>query len=111
MITASERVATVRRAHNTPTVNCLFFSHLPVCVLNLLSDGEMVTDANPHLASCCELLELVLRKGLQRQYNMFHLENYSAIFVKLQCSLSMHCRDNMPVLKAFTPGVKNACFR
>ncbi|KAM8730665.1 uncharacterized protein AB9X84_000657 isoform 2-T3 [Acanthopagrus schlegelii] len=26
----------------------------------------MVTDANPHLASCCELLELVLRKGLQQ---------------------------------------------
>ncbi|XP_076615273.1 uncharacterized protein LOC143338620 isoform X2 [Chaetodon auriga] len=39
---------------------------LRVCVLNLQSDGEMVTDTNPHLASCCELLELVLRKGLQQ---------------------------------------------
>uniref|UniRef100_A0A671XBI5 Uncharacterized protein n=1 Tax=Sparus aurata TaxID=8175 RepID=A0A671XBI5_SPAAU len=39
---------------------------LKVCVLNLQSGGEMVTDANPHLASCCELLELVLRKGLQQ---------------------------------------------
>ncbi|XP_027145066.1 uncharacterized protein si:ch211-250n8.1 [Larimichthys crocea] len=39
---------------------------LKVCVLNLQSDGEMVTDTNPHLASCCELLELVLRKGLQQ---------------------------------------------
>ncbi|XP_069012286.1 uncharacterized protein [Embiotoca jacksoni] len=39
---------------------------LKVCVLNLQSDGEMVTDSNPHLASCCELLELVLRKGLQQ---------------------------------------------
>ncbi|XP_075889908.1 uncharacterized protein LOC142893320 [Nelusetta ayraudi] len=39
---------------------------LKVCVLNLQSDGDAVTDANPHLASCCELLELVLRKGLQQ---------------------------------------------
>uniref|UniRef100_UPI0037E74505 uncharacterized protein n=1 Tax=Semicossyphus pulcher TaxID=241346 RepID=UPI0037E74505 len=39
---------------------------LKVCVLNLQSDGEIVTDINPHLASCCELLELVLRKGLQQ---------------------------------------------
>lgn len=45
----------------------LFFS-VSVCVLNLQSDGGTVTDSNPHLASCCELLELVLRKGLQRQY-------------------------------------------
>uniref|UniRef100_A0A8D2ZR22 Si:ch211-250n8.1 n=1 Tax=Scophthalmus maximus TaxID=52904 RepID=A0A8D2ZR22_SCOMX len=39
---------------------------LPVCVLNLQSDGDTVTDTHPHLASCCELLELVLRKGLQQ---------------------------------------------
>ncbi|XP_062298783.1 uncharacterized protein si:ch211-250n8.1 [Scomber scombrus] len=39
---------------------------LKVCVLNLQSDGDTVTDSNPHLASCCELLELVLRKGLQQ---------------------------------------------
>uniref|UniRef100_A0A3Q0SZZ5 Uncharacterized protein n=1 Tax=Amphilophus citrinellus TaxID=61819 RepID=A0A3Q0SZZ5_AMPCI len=39
---------------------------LKVCVLNLQSDGETLTDSNPHLASCCELLELVLRKGLQQ---------------------------------------------
>ncbi|XP_016889495.1 uncharacterized protein LOC107988830 isoform X2 [Cynoglossus semilaevis] len=39
---------------------------LKVCVLNLQSDGASVTDTNPHLSSCCELLELVLRKGLQQ---------------------------------------------
>ncbi|XP_029312788.1 uncharacterized protein LOC115024986 isoform X2 [Cottoperca gobio] len=39
---------------------------LKVCVLNLQSDGDLVSDSNPHLASCCELLELVLRKGLQQ---------------------------------------------
>ncbi|TNN48642.1 hypothetical protein EYF80_041180 [Liparis tanakae] len=39
---------------------------LKVCVLNLQSDGGVVSDTNPHLASCCELLELVLRKGLQQ---------------------------------------------
>lgn len=77
-----------------------------MCVLNLQSGGEMVTDANPHLASCCELLELVLRKGLQRQYDMIHLKKQtnSAVFVKLQRSLSLHCRDNM-LRKAFAPGV------
>ncbi|XP_041830242.1 uncharacterized protein si:ch211-250n8.1 isoform X2 [Melanotaenia boesemani] len=41
-------------------------SSLKVCVLNLQSDGEVVTDSSPHLISCCELLELVLRKGLQQ---------------------------------------------
>ncbi|XP_068439424.1 uncharacterized protein si:ch211-250n8.1 [Clinocottus analis] len=40
---------------------------LKVCVLNLQSHGGgVVSDTNPHLASCCELLELVLRKGLQQ---------------------------------------------
>ncbi|CAN9508952.1 unnamed protein product [Ophioblennius macclurei] len=39
---------------------------LKVCVLNLQCDGGTVSDSNPHLASCCELLELVLRKGLQQ---------------------------------------------
>uniref|UniRef100_A0AAQ4P3G8 RUN domain-containing protein n=1 Tax=Gasterosteus aculeatus aculeatus TaxID=481459 RepID=A0AAQ4P3G8_GASAC len=39
---------------------------LRVCVLNLQSDGRIVSDTHPHLASCCELLELVLRKGLQQ---------------------------------------------
>lgn len=41
-------------------------SPLKVCVLNLQADGDAVTDSNPHLASCCQLLELLLRKGLQR---------------------------------------------
>ncbi|XP_062234931.1 uncharacterized protein si:ch211-250n8.1 isoform X2 [Platichthys flesus] len=41
-------------------------SSLKVCVLNLQSHGDTVTDSSPHLASCCELLELVLRKGLQQ---------------------------------------------
>lgn len=53
---------------NRSSVNVRVPTPLPVCVMNLQSDGEMVTDTNPHLASCCELLELVLRKGLQRQY-------------------------------------------
>ncbi|KAK5850419.1 hypothetical protein PBY51_001302 [Eleginops maclovinus] len=39
---------------------------LKVCVLSLQSEGGLVTDSNPHLASCCELLELLLRKGLQQ---------------------------------------------
>ncbi|KAM8887838.1 uncharacterized protein ACB058_014243 [Synchiropus picturatus] len=39
---------------------------LKVCVMNLKSDDVTVTDRNPHLGSCCELLELVLRKGLQQ---------------------------------------------
>ncbi|XP_029933150.1 uncharacterized protein LOC115377495 isoform X3 [Myripristis murdjan] len=39
---------------------------LKVCLLNLQSDGDTVTDSSPHLASCCELLELILRKGLQQ---------------------------------------------
>ncbi|CAL8282648.1 unnamed protein product [Merluccius merluccius] len=39
---------------------------LKVCILNLQSDGKVVTDSSAHLASCCELLEFILRKGLQQ---------------------------------------------
>lgn len=39
---------------------------LKVCVLSLQSDGQAVTDSSLHLSSCCDLLELVLRKGLQQ---------------------------------------------
>ncbi|CAL8304647.1 unnamed protein product [Lota lota] len=39
---------------------------LKVCILNLQSDGNVVTDSSAHLPSCCELLEFILRKGLQQ---------------------------------------------
>ncbi|KAL2101843.1 hypothetical protein ACEWY4_003604 [Coilia grayii] len=39
---------------------------LKVCILNLSQSGSPVTDSCPHLSSCCELLELILRKGLQQ---------------------------------------------
>uniref|UniRef100_A0A3Q3JBY1 Uncharacterized protein n=1 Tax=Monopterus albus TaxID=43700 RepID=A0A3Q3JBY1_MONAL len=42
------------------------------CVLNLQSDVEMVSDTNPHLASCCELIELILRKGLRPALSLVH---------------------------------------
>lgn len=38
-----------------------------VCILNLQSDATAVTDAHPQLSSCCQLLELIFRKGLQRE--------------------------------------------
>ncbi|XP_051968502.1 uncharacterized protein LOC127633446 isoform X5 [Xyrauchen texanus] len=38
---------------------------LKVCILNLKLEGT-VTDSSLHLASCCEFLELILRKGLQQ---------------------------------------------
>ncbi|KAG7261746.1 hypothetical protein CRUP_021355 [Coryphaenoides rupestris] len=39
---------------------------LKVCILNLQSDGgDVVTESSAHLASCCELLEFILRDGLQ----------------------------------------------
>ncbi|XP_061611688.1 uncharacterized protein si:ch211-250n8.1 isoform X2 [Phyllopteryx taeniolatus] len=42
-------------------------SALKVCLLNLQCDyGQTVTDSNPHVTSCCQLLELLLRKGLQQ---------------------------------------------
>lgn len=53
------------RTRSTPTDDVSV--PLAVCVLNLQSDGDTASDTNPHLASCCELLELVLRKGLQRK--------------------------------------------
>ncbi|XP_019902125.2 uncharacterized protein si:ch211-250n8.1 isoform X2 [Esox lucius] len=39
---------------------------LKVCILNLQTVEGTVTDVSPHLSSCCELLELILRKGLQQ---------------------------------------------
>uniref|UniRef100_A0A3Q1F3T1 Si:ch211-250n8.1 n=1 Tax=Acanthochromis polyacanthus TaxID=80966 RepID=A0A3Q1F3T1_9TELE len=61
------------------------------CVLNLQGDGEMVTESNPHLASCCELLELILRKGLQPVLSLVH-RDYWQCFEQLPhqdiCGLS-----------------------
>ncbi|KAJ3608073.1 hypothetical protein NHX12_025123 [Muraenolepis orangiensis] len=39
---------------------------LKVCILSLQADGARVTDSSAHLPSCCELLEFILRKGLQQ---------------------------------------------
>ncbi|XP_063075555.1 uncharacterized protein si:ch211-250n8.1 [Engraulis encrasicolus] len=39
---------------------------LKVCILNLSQCESPVTDSCPHVSSCCELLELILRKGLQQ---------------------------------------------
>ncbi|XP_041942726.1 uncharacterized protein si:ch211-250n8.1 isoform X1 [Alosa sapidissima] len=39
---------------------------LKVCILNLSQSESPVTDSCPHLSSCCELLELIFRKGLQQ---------------------------------------------
>ncbi|XP_026879046.2 uncharacterized protein si:ch211-250n8.1 isoform X2 [Electrophorus electricus] len=38
---------------------------LKVCILQLQEEG-LLTDSSPPLASCCELLEHILRKGLQK---------------------------------------------
>ncbi|XP_029977273.1 uncharacterized protein LOC115410010 [Sphaeramia orbicularis] len=56
---------------------------LKVCVLNLQSDGQTITNTNPHLASCCELLELVLRKGLQQPVLSLVQRDYWQCFEQL----------------------------
>ncbi|KAF7642748.1 hypothetical protein LDENG_00251410 [Lucifuga dentata] len=56
---------------------------LKVCLLNLQSDGEAVTDSNPHLSSCCELVELVLRKGLQQPLLSLAHRDYWQCFEQL----------------------------
>ncbi|PWA21730.1 hypothetical protein CCH79_00003468 [Gambusia affinis] len=56
---------------------------LKVCVLNMQSDGGVVTDSSPHLPSCCELLELVLRKGLQQPVLSLVQRDYWQCFEQL----------------------------
>ncbi|KAL4648067.1 hypothetical protein GN956_G8978 [Arapaima gigas] len=41
-------------------------SALKVCLLSLKTERSVVTDSNPQLSSCCQLLELILRKGIQQ---------------------------------------------
>lgn len=78
--------------HNPP---CLF----QVCILNLKSEGT-VTDSNPHLASCCELLELILQKGLQREtYTPTHTLLYSCTL----SPVSKH-RAHTQIWAIITPG-------
>ncbi|XP_057682271.1 uncharacterized protein si:ch211-250n8.1 [Corythoichthys intestinalis] len=61
-------------------------SALKVCLLNLRSvDGHTVTDSNPHLSSCCQLLELVLRKGLQQPVLSLVHRDYWQCFEQLLC--------------------------
>uniref|UniRef100_A0A3P9Q1V7 Si:ch211-250n8.1 n=1 Tax=Poecilia reticulata TaxID=8081 RepID=A0A3P9Q1V7_POERE len=47
------------------------------------SDGGIVTDSSPHLPSCCELLELVLRKGLQQPVLSLVQRDYWQCFEQL----------------------------
>nr|XP_057918085.1 uncharacterized protein si:ch211-250n8.1 isoform X2 [Doryrhamphus excisus] len=78
---------------------------LKVCVLNLQSDGETVTDSNPHLVSCCELLEMVLRKGLQQPLlNLVHRDYW-------QCFERLPHQDSCGRLCALSLAVEqtNAC--
>ncbi|XP_035998397.1 uncharacterized protein si:ch211-250n8.1 [Fundulus heteroclitus] len=56
---------------------------LKVCVLNMQTDGGVVTDSSPHLPSCCELLELVLRKGLQQPVLSLAQRDYWQCFEQL----------------------------
>ncbi|XP_051926445.1 uncharacterized protein si:ch211-250n8.1 isoform X2 [Hippocampus zosterae] len=59
-------------------------SALKVCLLNLQSDdGQTVTDSSPHLTSCCQLLELVLRKGLQQPVLSLVRRDYWQCFEQL----------------------------
>ncbi|XP_023278440.1 uncharacterized protein LOC111667090 [Seriola lalandi dorsalis] len=58
-------------------------SSLRVCVLNLQSGGDTVTDSDAHLTSCCELLELVLRKGLQQPVLSLGNRDYWQCFEQL----------------------------
>ncbi|XP_056626915.1 uncharacterized protein si:ch211-250n8.1 [Triplophysa dalaica] len=55
---------------------------LKVCILNLKSEGT-VTDSSPHLVSCCELLELILRKGLQQPVLSLAHRDYWQCFKQL----------------------------
>ncbi|XP_076027937.1 uncharacterized protein LOC143017161 [Genypterus blacodes] len=56
---------------------------LKVCLLNLQSDGQTLTDSSPHLASCCELIELLLRKGLQQPVLSLAHRDYWQCFEQL----------------------------
>lgn len=74
---------------------CLF----QVCILNLKSEGT-VTDSNPHLASCCELLELILRKGLQRE---LHTPTHTLPYTCASSPVSKH-RTHTQIRAIITPG-------
>uniref|UniRef100_UPI00398F30C5 uncharacterized protein isoform X1 n=1 Tax=Pristiophorus japonicus TaxID=55135 RepID=UPI00398F30C5 len=39
---------------------------LKACILNIQADKDLITDRNPHLASLCDVLEVILRKGIRQ---------------------------------------------
>ncbi|TSZ26380.1 hypothetical protein Baya_14204 [Bagarius yarrelli] len=55
---------------------------LKVCILELQAE-DTVTDSSPQLASCCELLELILRKGLQQPVLSLTHRDYWCCFEQL----------------------------
>ncbi|KAK2866669.1 hypothetical protein Q7C36_002725 [Tachysurus vachellii] len=55
---------------------------LKVCILELQTE-DTVTDASPQLASCCELLELILRKGLLQPVLSLTHRDYWCCFEQL----------------------------
>ncbi|XP_077482321.1 uncharacterized protein LOC144092984 [Stigmatopora argus] len=57
-------------------------SALKACLLNL-QPFEAVTDSNPHLSNCCQLLELIFRKGLQQPVLSLVRRDYWQCFEQL----------------------------
>ncbi|XP_078081393.1 uncharacterized protein LOC144501480 isoform X2 [Mustelus asterias] len=41
-------------------------SALKTCILSIQEDTDPITDCNPHLASMCDILEVILRKGIRQ---------------------------------------------
>ncbi|XP_069785430.1 uncharacterized protein [Narcine bancroftii] len=39
---------------------------LKACILNIQTDKDPITDCNPQLASLCDILEIILRKGIRQ---------------------------------------------
>ncbi|XP_077594375.1 uncharacterized protein LOC144211211 isoform X2 [Stigmatopora nigra] len=64
-------------APRDPLVNAL-----KACLLNL-QPLEAVTDSNPHLSNCCQLLELIFRKGLQQPVLSLVRRDYWQCFERL----------------------------
>ncbi|XP_032900303.1 uncharacterized protein LOC116988012 isoform X1 [Amblyraja radiata] len=39
---------------------------LKACILNIQADNDPITDGHPHLTSLCDILEIILRKGIRQ---------------------------------------------
>ncbi|XP_070596008.1 uncharacterized protein [Erythrolamprus reginae] len=72
--------------------------NLKVCILNFRESSSPYTDTCPHLQSICEILEMILRKGLKQPVLGFKRKDYWHWLEQLPQQQTQHSRSVLSIM-------------